>query len=278
MKKILLIGSVACDEIIRLKRSLRVGGHNQGYAGARRIGGGAANTALALSHANDRVSVLSAVANDTEGVWLLAELERHGIDTALIRTDAQVTTHSLVFLDETGERTIVNRHRAKVALPQAALFQEFDVIYVRSADPSLSTVLASCVSSALVVAHIPPVARGFRPAQVLVGSADDLEPAFFDSPWAAGRRVAGPDLQWVVVTRGSEGVTAYGERETLNCGAPEVTAVDTIGAGDVFAAGLLQALANDLPMEQALSRGAQWGAASVRYEGTIPPQGFPNLP
>jgi sugar/nucleoside kinase (ribokinase family) len=82
----------------------------------------------------------------------------------------------------------------------------------------------------------------------------------------------------VVITHGEKGVTAYGEEETLTCAAPQVTAVDTTGAGDVFAAGLVHALARGDTMEQALECGAQWGAASVCYEGTVPPPGFPVLP
>ena len=273
----LVIGSVACDEVIRLREPMRVGGHNQGYPEGRRIGGGAANTALALAHVGDEARVMSAVRNDELGRWLMDELAQARIDTARIRRDAKVTTHSLVFVDEDGERTIVNRQRALNPLPAPEDWREVDVVYVRCADAALSLVLAQCAKESLVVAHIPPVTPGFRPAQVLVGSEDDLDAEFLSDPWRNGREVAGETLKWVVITHGENGVTAYGEEATLACAAPHVTAVDTTGAGDVFAAGLVHALAYGETMEQALACGAQWGAASVCYEGTVPPPEFPVL-
>ncbi len=277
MKNILVIGSVACDEIIRLKEPLRVGGHNQGYPETRRIGGGAANTALALAQTGDRIRVLSAVANDEDGKWLIAQLLQAGIDTSLIQNDAQAITRSLVFIEESGDRTIVNRCRAEVSLSDLQTFKEADVIYVRSADSALTPVLNECVYDSLVVAHIPPVIAEFRPAQILLGSRDDLDSTFVESPWQRGLEVAGSHLQWVVVTQGGDGAIAYGEDRVLSSAAPQVVSVDTTGAGDVFAAGLVHSLARGEPMEEALACGVKWGSASVCYEGTVPPVGFPDI-
>ena len=53
---------------------------------------------------------------------------------------------------------------------------------------------------------------------------------------------------------------------------PPVTLVDTIGAGDTFMAGLLDALAvRDLPLPEALRRGAQAAALVCEREGADPP-------
>lgn len=276
MKRTLILGSVACDEVIRLSAPLQVGGHNQGFPEGRRIGGGAANTALALTRAGDEVGVISAVADDDVGRWLLATLTAEGIDTSLIQRDAEVTTHSLVLVGNEGERTIVNRRRARVTPPEPGLCRDAALLYVRSADPALSALLEACVQHCRIVAHIPPVTQGFRSAQILVGSRDDLSAGFLASPWQAGNIVAGEALQWVVITAGPEGATAYGKERTLHCAAPTVAAVDTTGAGDVFAAGLIHALARGDSLEKALETGVQWGTASVRYEGTIPPAGFPD--
>jgi fructokinase len=51
---------------------------------------------------------------------------------------------------------------------------------------------------------------------------------------------AGPVL--VVVTRGADGVHAFGEVGAVQLAAPPVDLVDTVGAGDAFMAGLLAAL------------------------------------
>ncbi|GAB4355634.1 MAG: PfkB family carbohydrate kinase [Gammaproteobacteria bacterium] len=277
MNRILVLGSVACDEVIRLSEPLRVGGHNQGFPEGRRIGGGAANTALALARVGSDVRVISAVGADPLGEWLLESLAREGIGISGIQRSAEVTTQSLVLLDARGERTIVNRCRAAIVPPGPDICEGVALLYVRSADPALAPLLRSCTSRCRVVAHVPPVERGVRPAQVLVGSRDDLDREFLASPWERGREVAGGSLEWVVITSGADGASAYGAEAVYHTPAPTVRAVDTIGAGDVFAAGLIHALAHGKTMPEALEQGVRWGAASVGYEGTVPPPGFPAI-
>ncbi len=272
---ILVIGSVAWDEVVKLDAPMRAGSHNGGRWLGRRIGGGAANTALALARAGDRPMVVSAVGSGLEGERLGQDLARMGIDTRYLDSWGEETTRSLVMLDPAGERTIVNLARAPVPLPPELADIEADACYVRSADPALTAVLAERVKRGPALAHVPPVKDGFRPAQVLVGSASDLDAEFLADPFHAGRRIAGEVLQWMVVTHGPEGARAFGENAVLECPAPRVPVDDSTGAGDVFAAGLVHGLALGLPMEQVLETAVAWGSASVQYEGTVPPPGFP---
>ena len=115
--KILVIGSVAWDEAIRLDAPLRTGGHNGGRWRGRRIGGGAANTGMALARAGDRPLLVSAVGSDLDGERLGNDLARVGLDLTWLDRTAEQTTRSLVLLDRSGERTIVNLSRAPVPLP-----------------------------------------------------------------------------------------------------------------------------------------------------------------
>ncbi len=84
-------------------------------------------------------------------------------------------------------------------------------------------------------------------------------------------------LEWTVVTRGPEGAAAYGDGIRLEEKASVVRAADSTGAGDVFAAGLVHALAAGRDMRSALGTAVAWGSASVRYEGTVPPEDFLTL-
>jgi ribokinase len=272
--RVLVVGSVAWDEVVRLDTALRVGSHNSGRRGGKRIGGGAANTAMALARAGDTAAVVSAVGEDADGKRLVAELADLGVDVRLVRRHAGETTRSLILLEAGGERTVVNLARATVSVPPHLAEISTDCWYVRSADPALTPLLAQRVRTGLVVAHIPPVGGGLRPARVLVGSASDLGAAFLADPYAAGRHVAGDLLEWTVVTLGPEGAAAYGDGMRLEEKAPVVRAADSTGAGDVFAAGLVHALAAGRDMRSALRTAVAWGSASVRYEGTVPPEDF----
>ncbi len=274
--EILVIGSVAVDEVAELREPLRAGSHNSGRWSGRRIGGGAANTAMALARAGDRALVVSAVGADAEGADLTRKLESIGVDCRYINRHAGETTRSLVLLEPAGERTVINLARAAVPLPAGLAKIPAAACYVRSADPALTPVLAQRVQhGGLVMAHLPPVRKDSRPAQILVCSKADMDQRFLADPFAAGKAVAGDALEWVVVTDGPQGAAAYGRHATHQQSATPTEAVDGVGAGDVFAAGLLHALVRDRPMPEALAIAAQWGAASVQYAGAEPPAGFP---
>ena len=76
---------------------------------------------------------------------------------------------------------------------------------------------------------------------------------------AAGLRARGPDL--VVITHGAGGATAYpaGSAPHHQAAFP-VAAVDTLGAGDAFAAGLAVALSEGRSLPEAMRWGAPCGA------------------
>lgn len=275
MKEILVIGSVAIDEVVHLDGPLRAGSHNGGRWEGWRIGGGVANTAMALARGGERPIVISAVGDDPQGQECLRTLREMGVEVRHIHRYADATTRSLVMLDEGGERTIVNLARAQVPLPLDLAEIPADCIYVRSADPELTPFMAQRARTGPLVAHIPPITPGLRPATVLVGSASDLPPDFLATPFEHGLEVAGETLEWVVITDGPQGATAYGPGVTLEQPAPARATVDSTGAGDVFAAGLCHALARGDGMKRALEVAVEWGAASVIYAGTVPPPGFP---
>jgi sugar/nucleoside kinase (ribokinase family) len=272
---ILVIGSVAWDEVVRLDQPLSIGSHNNGRWVGKRIGGGAANTGMALANAGDRPLLVSAVGTDPDGEHLGMELARRGLDITYLNRGADETTRSLVMLDTAGERTIVNLSRARVPLPPGLATLPADLCYVRSADPALTSILAERVRWAPVLAHVPPLSAECRPAQVLVGSASDLDNDFLADPFASGRRVSGAVLEWMVVTYGSAGARAFGEGVVIGQIAPKVDVADSTGAGDVFAAGLAHALARGIEMVAALRTAVAWASASVQYEGTVPPSEFP---
>ncbi len=276
MARILVVGSVAWDEVVELEAPIRAGSHNAGHWMGKRIGGGAANTALALARGGDIPLLVSAVGADLEGERLGQDLARMGIDTTYLDRWSEETTRSLVVLDPHGERTIVNLARASVPLPENLADIEADFCYVRSADPALTQVLAErCAKGAPALAHVPPLTEGLRPVPYLVGSVSDLEADYLQDPFAAGQRIAGGALCWMIITDGERGATAYSAGRTLQQAAPSVTVKDSTGAGDVFAAGLAHSLSRGEAMEQALKTAVHWGSASVTYSGTLPPPEFP---
>lgn len=266
MARIAVIGAVACDEVIRLVEPLRPGAHSNGVKVDSRLGGGGANTALALAAAGHHVTLLAAVGRDDTGDALLAELAAAGVDTAQIARLDRPTTRSLILVDPLGERTVVNVARCEEDAPPARLLKlPAEAVYVRSRRRDLAPLLAAKAAGALVVAHVPPVEPDSRPAQILVASASDLAPDARRQPWILGRAIAGELLRWVVLTAGSAGARAYAGHEQLETPATPAQPVDTTGAGDAFAAGLIHALVGGRPMPEALAVAARFGAEATLW-------------
>jgi sugar/nucleoside kinase (ribokinase family) len=270
--RIVVVGSVSIDEVVALRQPLRGGAHFDGRERGKRVGGGAANTAIPLAFAGHAVTVVSAVGTDPEGSAILARLSEAGVDTSQVMRRAGPSTRSLVLVDPDGERTIVNLHRCREEGPPRRLRTlPADVIYVRSRELDLAPILAGRLDSTLVVAHVPPSGAGVRPANVLVASAADLADDERLAPWETGRRAAGEALDWIVVTRGPGGAEAHSADRRLLVPARDVAAVDSTGAGDVFASGLLHALAAGASMESALVAAVAWGTCAAECGG-IPPR------
>lgn len=98
-------------------------------------------------------------------------------------------------------------------------------------------------------------------AQALCG-ADDLETQV---------RRLGEHYGTVVIKRGHEGAVIGGrDGIALRRSAPTVNVVDSTGAGDAFAAGLLAAYLEDKPLDVALEAGIMAGAKAVQSIGGQP--------
>lgn len=268
MARIAVVGSVAQDDAVLLRQGLVPGAHLDAASRRLRLGGGGANTAIPLRHAGHDVSLVAPVGADDVAEWLLAKLQAAGVDVGAVARVPGGSTRSLVLVDPGGERTIVNLHRCREQGPPARLRTlEAKVVYVRSRDLDLSPLLEGVAERSLVVAHVPPLDAGSRPAHVLVGSESDLPAAFLCDPWSAGRAIAGQRLQLVVVTRGARGASAFSHEGRLDAPAPRVEVVDSTAAGDVFAAGLVHGLVLGRSPRALLETAVLWGAAAVACPG-----------
>jgi ribokinase len=270
MARIVVVGSVAADEVVRLDRRLCEGGYTNGRTSPLRLGGGGANTAVALAAAGHAVSLVTAVGEDETGQWQIDRLTEAGVDISAVVRLPQPSTRSILLVDPEGERTIVNLTRVEEAEPPWRLRGlPADLIYVRARSRLMAPVLEERIASCTVVAHVPPLEAGIFPAHVVVGSASDLEGGVLDDPLAMARKVAGDRLHWVAITQGPGGVRAWstsGARLSLT--APHVAAVDSTGAGDAFSAGLCHALVGGRTMADALAVAVRWGSEKVRHHGS----------
>ncbi len=249
-----------------------------------RLGGGAANIASALARAGHDVLVMGRVGQDTLGQYVFYALHMRGLSLDGIWVDAAPTTSLQILIEPSGERTILGigparstgagagqpRQRWSMA---AALVQRFapDALILRGSQPSVPS-HARLLDGRLVVAHMPW--WGDRPERVdvAVGSHKDLGDQAFAEPLQAAAAAFG-SASWGVVTAGEAGVRAQSATAQLIVPAVPATVIDATGAGDIFMAGLTDALLAGAAMGDALAHGCRWGAVAVAMEGSAPEPG-----
>ncbi len=273
--RILCVGGVNLDEAIRLESQLEPGEGVIGASLGLRPGGGAAIAAAAFAQAGYEVTVAGVVGDDAHGAMLREVLAGRGIDVSALETKPGPTTRVLVLIDPLGERTLiaVGGYRAIELEGQGLLGGHYDAVLTKLHAPIVPKIVAAhWAKGALTVAVLTRHGRAPLAARVLIASEHDLAERERDDPLALGRTLCGASLEWVVVTRGANGAEAFGVDGTVHrVAAPSTEVVDTTGAGDVFAAGLIDGLLRTGDIEEALARGAAWAGKQVAAEGSLPP-------
>lgn len=269
-----VIGALALDRPVRLSGPLgpgaRVAGVSLHGALAGRLGGGGANAGVALARAGHTVSLIAMIADDADGDAALAMAEAAGLDVRGVQRRPGASRTTLILIDPSGERAVLGLDLERpVVLPDLAApgGERFDGLYVRAPYPGARAWAEACDGP--VVTHWPCL--GFQgPCDVLVASADDCDAATLADPFAAGLAVVGERLTWFVMTHGAGPVVAHDGARRIEIMPPPAPVADSTGAGDVFAAGLLEALAAGASMEDALHHACAWGAVAVGLESSAP--------
>jgi fructokinase len=225
-------------------------------------GGSAANVAVALARLGRPTRLATSFAADHHGEMIAAHLERAGVTLAC---DPAAVDHT-----STAQATIGTAGAASYTFdidwrllpvpddeePLVAHTCSLGAVLLPGADDVLA-LLARLRARATVTYDVNarPAVTGTGPAVVgrverTVGVADlvkasdeDLEALYPDRPYAesaAALLQLGPAA--VVVTRGAEGALWLDREGPVEVEPRPVTVADTIGAGDTFGAGLIDAL------------------------------------
>jgi fructokinase len=232
-------------------------------------GGSPYNVAIGLARLGNQATLLARLSGDAFGRQLRSHAEANGVDLSLAVEASEPSTLAVLSLDAAHNATY-DFYRTGTADWQwsAAEMGQIpaDTGWVHTGSlaswispgaeviESRLTELASSVVSfdpnirpLLLTDHAAAVGRIERLvalSTVVKASAEDLEWLYPDEaiPDVLHRwRALGPSL--VVVTDGGRGAHAMsGDGQPFTVAARQVTVVDTVGAGDAFMAGLINAL------------------------------------
>jgi sugar/nucleoside kinase (ribokinase family) len=245
----------------------------------RRLGGSAAQVALAAAHDGTPSAFIGNVGADAAGDRLLADLVEAGVTTHVTRSGRTGTVVALLAAD--GERTMLTDRGSAGALGgiEAAWLRGASVLHVPAyslldeplAGATQEAVRAVRDHDALISVDASSVGaiNDYGPARFvkLIGAlAPDVVFANFAEAGVLAAHTAIGDLGTIVVVKqGPDPAMVHHAAGPTEVPVPEsLTLADSTGAGDAFAAGFLGGLLRDLGPAEAARRGHEVAARTLR--------------
>ncbi|MEV8453505.1 ribokinase [Streptomyces sp. NPDC052095] len=280
MTRIAVLGSTNMDLVAYTDRAPRLGETVTGREFRTVPGGKGANQAVAAARAGGDVLMIGAVGDDAYGGLLRDNLEHSGVDTDLLHTAEGPSGTAHIVVDSTGANAIVvipgaNGTVTALGPGETAAIAGAGLLLLQLELPLPVVVEGARTAHAQGVRTIlTPSPAQPLPAELLdcvdllvPNEHEAAELSGFADPWAAADHLLAR-VPAVVVTLGAKGCL-YAARgtEPVLFPAPEVTAVDTTGAGDTFVGTLAVALAEHRPVPEALAWAAAAAALCVQRPG-----------
>ncbi len=239
-------------------------------------GGSAANTIIAVSQFGGKAFYSCRVGNDDLGRFYVEELNKAGVSTNIRpeQTQQGVTGKCLVFVTPDADRTMNTFLGASADVSPADIDDEAidksEYLYIEgymvSGELTKSAALYGIEQARNVGTKValslsdPNMVRFFRSGiDELIGDGVDLLFANEDEAKSmcvtdniedAAKCIKGLAKQFVI-TQGDKGALVYDGQDLINIQPVQVNAVDTIGAGDMFAGAFLYGITNGMTYEQA---------------------------
>jgi len=267
----------------------------------KRMAGAELNVATGLARLGLKVSWVSRVGNDSFGQFVLESLKKEGIETAGVTLDGRFATgFQLKSKVADGTDPIVEYFRKNSAASHLSV-EDFNPAWFTSArhlhlsgvaaalsassyalldhaagamkaagktisfDPNLRPVLWK--SEAEMVEKLNHLAfqadwvlPGLKEGLILTGEKDPegIADFYLDKGVKAVILKTGADGAWFKTADGEKGAVAAVKVENV---------VDTVGAGDGFAVGVISALLEGKTLPQAVSRGNTIGSLAIQVQG-----------
>jgi ketohexokinase len=269
-KRILGVGIATLDIINEVDSYPAEDDEVRALAQHRRRGGNATNTLTLLSQLGHHCTWAGTLAGDAGGTEILRDLERSGIAThACVRHEQGRTPTSCIVLSrETGSRAIVHyRDLPELTAAELARLRLWDLDWIHFEGrnpPETAAMLRDCASRC---PGIPVSLEVEKPREGIDALFAGPSLLIFSRAYANSLGYADPRRfladQWgrtraevLVLPWGRDGAYAQERGAAVIFAAPynPVKIVDTLGAGDVFNAALIDGLLAGLGLKATLER------------------------
>ena len=273
-----VVGSANLDIVVPVPHHPIAGETVLGGDHRRICGGKGANQAVAAARLGRTVAFVGCVGDDPAGVELRAGLTTDGIDLTFLRTVVNTPSGiALISVAPDGDNSIVvspgaNDRLDSTDIERGSVVLEIAKITLLQLEVPVEMVTEAAEAAGGLVILNPAPAQALTSR--LLESVDVLVPNETELALLTGSGVATTFDELVdqarmlpaartVVTLGAQGALLVDETEVHHQPAPQVTAVDTTGAGDSFCGALADVLAEGGSLADAVAWGVMVGAATT---------------
>ncbi|MGV9800255.1 PfkB family carbohydrate kinase [Mycobacterium sp. NPDC003449] len=271
--RVCVVGSINADLTFNVAALPRPGQTVLASSQTSASGGKGGNQAVAAARAGAGVALVAAVGADAAADALRAHLEANDVAVDAVASVPGPSGLAMIVVDAAGENNIVvspgsnSRLDVDSATARAAI-SAADVVLMQLEIPAPTAIAAARLARAAGAVVMLNASPGGTSAHHLLALSELVDVVVVNESEAAEWHWPVPHL---VITRGSRGASYLGADERFDVPAPAVRAVDTAGAGDVFA-GVLAAgwpSGHELALRRACAAGAL--ATLVRGAGDCAP-------
>jgi ribokinase len=277
-----VIGNAAVDSVIRVERFPRPGETIVALGASEDLGGKGANQATAVARCGAPVRLVAPIGDDALGERIRSSLAREGVETDGSTTSPYGTDRCVITVDRHGENTILSlidaaRHFDPITETRIeSWISPGDLVIMQgNLQPNVTCACFSLAKSkgATTVLNPSPTYAvedyDWTLADlVVVNSGEAIELAGGEAEEAA-RELCKRGAGAVVLTLGADGAAFFSANHTFRVSAPQVNAIDTVGAGDLFCGVLVAAKALGRGWKDALAAATEAASISVTREGVL---------
>lgn len=288
-KKIVIVGSLNIDLVVRTVHLPRPGETVRGSDFGTYPGGKGANQAVAaarLAPEDIIVHMVGRVGQDGFGTSLLQSLSESGVNVDQVLKVPGATGNAMIAVEESSENFIIITAAANGTMTAAdmdsiaPLLQEADALLLQLEIPLPAIERSAAIAAeagALVILNPAPAPEKPLPKSLL-GNVSILVPneteasalTGQDDPLQAVAELHGFGVPTVVLTQGAAGALVAQESAIEHVPAFPVSPVDTTAAGDAFVGALAVALIEGYSLKQAARFAAAAGGLAATKVGAQP--------
>ena len=281
---IVVVGSVNRDLVARVEHHPAPGETVLGTGHEAMPGGKGANQAVAAARLGSEVVFVGRVGADEAGTCLATELVCEGVDAGHVAVDEEAPSGlAIITVDDAGENSIVvspganGRVTSDDVKGAAAVLMAATVTLLQLEIPLKAVTAAAQTATGVVILNAAPAATLpddlLQATDVLVLNRGELEALTGSDDPASARSLPVPVT---VVTLGPDGARVVRAESDESFPSPQVTPVDTTGAGDTFCGALASGLDKGFSLEASVRRAVVAGSLAVTAIGAR--SGMPTNP